>query len=57
VDKASSRLGGIKESGQILICLDQHGYVCSNGGDFMASRDKDRFPVTAYILKRSKNNQ
>ncbi len=57
VNKASSRLGGVKKSGQVLLCLDKDGYTCNIGADFMESRDSDRFPVTAYVLTRSVNKE
>lgn len=37
------------------ICVDNMGYICHIGEDFMQARDKGRFPVKAYLLLRSKN--
>lgn len=37
------------------ICVDNMGYICHIGEDFMTARDKNRFPVKAYLLLRSKN--
>ena len=53
VNKATSKIGGIRENKEVLICVDKLGNACHIGEDFMAARDHDRFPVKAYIIPRS----
>jgi len=53
VNKASSRLGGYNKNYHVLLCLDKEGYACKMGADMQAAKDNDRFPVKAYFITRS----
>lgn len=54
VNKGASWLGGrTKTRHDTILCLDKNGNVCKIGEDFMAARDNDLFPVTAYLLTRT----
>lgn len=55
VNHASSWIGGARESGHVILCIDKAGNTCSTGADFMAARDANRFPVTAWFLLLSKD--
>ncbi|HZK69848.1 MAG TPA: hypothetical protein VFC36_09700, partial [Paludibacter sp.] len=55
VNHASSWIGGNRQAGNIILCIDTAGNTCSNGADMMAARDTNRFPVTAYLLLLSKD--
>jgi hypothetical protein len=52
VNKASLWLGHSKRT-HVLICLDKAGNICQIGEDFMAARDFDLFPVTAYLIEKT----
>ena len=56
VNHASSRLGGYDKREYKLLCIDKEGLACENGADFMKARDENRFPVTCYFIKLSRNN-
>lgn len=51
VNKASSRLGGYRRDE--IICIDKNNNVCLEGKDMMHARNKDLFPVKAYVVVRS----
>ena len=53
VNHASSYLGGLSRG--TLLCLDKDGNACDIGADFMKARDKDRFPVSCYLIEFSRN--
>jgi len=52
VNHASSWLGRLPKYTQ-YICVDTNGNICDIGEDFMKARDNNRFPVKAYRLVRS----
>jgi|SRR5665647_151443 len=55
VNHASSWIGGNRQAGNVILCIDTAGNTCSTGADMMAARDTNRFPVTAYLLLLSKD--
>jgi len=55
VNHASSWIGGNRQAGKVILCIDTAGNTCSTGADMMAARDTNRFPVTAYLLLLSKD--
>lgn len=36
---------------KFTISIDSGGFVCLMGKQFMAARDKNRFPISVYLLK------
>ena len=55
VNHASSWIGGNRQAGKVILCIDTAGNTCSTGADMKAARDSNRFPVTAWLLLLSKD--
>ena len=55
VNYATIALGGYQKNHEPIICLDVDGNTCHTGEDFNLAFRCCRFPVTAYLLLRSKD--
>ena len=46
--KRDFRSHGVR--GENCICVDQLGYICTRGKQFMEAKERNSFPVVCYLI-------